>query len=138
MKTVKPSPFAVIFFGVVAGLCLVISVIDFIKYTEFSIKDVILNLLVSGVFVYCLLKYLSQQKIFYDENGFAVDEKNYNYEDITAVTVDSEQIMRSISTLRIQIYIGEQEICSFTKDDKGAKDFITMLKNNNVTVNIDV
>ncbi len=137
-KTVKPSPFTAIFFGVAAGLCLIISVIGFIKYTDFSIMNVILNLLMGGVFVYYLLKYLSQEKILYDENSFAVGEKTYSYSDITNVTVDSEQIIRNVSTLRINVYIGEEEICSFTKDDKGGKDFIVMLKNNAVTVNIDV
>ncbi len=137
-KTVKPSPFTAIFFGVAAGLCLIISVADFIKYTEFSIMSVILNLLVGGVFVYYLLKYLSQERISYDENSFTVGEKTYNYGDITNVTVDSEQLIRNISTLRIKVYIEEEEICSFTKDDKGGKDFIAVLKSNDVTVNIDV
>ncbi len=137
-KTVKPSPFAAIFFGVAAGLCLIISVIDFIKYTEFSIMNVILNLIVGGVFVYYLLKYLSQEKISYDENGFTVGEETHSFSDITNVTVNSEQIIRSISTLRIKVYIEEEEICSFTKDDKGGKDFIAVLKSNDVTVNIDV
>ncbi len=138
MKTVKPSSWAVIFFGVAAGLCLIISVADFIKYTEFSIMNAILNLLVGGVFVYYLLKYFSQEKICYDENGFTVGEETHSFSDITNVTVNSEQIMRNISTLRIEVYIGENEVCSFTKDDMGGKDFIALLKKNDVTVNIDV
>lgn len=137
-KTVKPLLWPTVFFGVAAGLCLIISVIDFIKYPDFSIMNVLLNLLVIGAFVCFLFKYLSQEKILYDENTFTVGEKTYNYVDITNVTVSSEQIIRNVSTLRINIYIGEEEICSFTKDDKGGKDFIAVLKNNAVTVNIDV
>ena len=137
-KTVKPSPFTAIFFGVAAGLCLIISVIDFIKYTDFSIMNVILNLLVIGAFVWFLLKYLSQERISYDERNFTVGTETYSYSDITNVTVDSEQIIRNVSTLRINVYIGEEEICSFTKDDKGGKDFIAVLKNNGVSVTIDV
>ncbi|MEE1320693.1 MAG: hypothetical protein UHM85_04050 [Acutalibacteraceae bacterium] len=137
-KTVKPSPWVVILFGIMALFCLVLTISGFITGNTTVFPEILIDLVVVGAFIWLLLKYLSQEKIFYDENSFTVGEKTYGYEDITNVIVDSEQIIRSVSTLRIKVYIGEEEICSFTKDDKGGKDFIAVLKNNDVTVNIDV
>ena len=137
-KTVKPSPWVVILFGIMALFCLVLTFSGFITGNTTVFPEILIDLVVVGAFVWLLLKYLSQEKIFYDENSFTVGEKTYRYEDITNVTVDSEQIIRSVSTLRIKVYIGEEEICSFTKDDKNGKDFVAVLKNNDVTVNIDV
>lgn len=137
-KTVKPSPWVVILFGIMALFCLVWTFSGFITGNTTVFPEILIDLLIVGVFVWFLLKYLSQEKILYDENSFTVGEKTYSYSDITNVTVDSEQIMRNASTLRIKVYIGEEEICSFTKDDKNGKDFVAVLKNNDVTVNIDV
>ncbi len=137
-KAVKPSPWVVILFGIMAVLCFALTISGFITGYTSVLSEILIDLLVAGVFIWVLLKYLSQKKIFYDENSFTVGEKTYSYEAITHVTVDAEQIIRNVSTLRINIYIGEEEICSFTKDDKGGKDFIAVLKNNDVTVNIDV
>lgn len=137
-KTVKPSPWVVILFGIMALFCLVLTISGFITGNTTVFPEILIDLVVAGAFVWLLLKYLSQEKIVYDENSFTVGKKTYGYEDITNVTVDSEQIIRSVSTLRIKVYIGEEEICSFTKDDKNGKDFVAVLKNNDVTVNIDV
>lgn len=137
-KTVKPSPWVVILFGIMALFCLVLTFSGFITGNTTVFPEILIDLVVAGAFVWLLLKYLSQEKIVYDENSFTVGEKTYRYEDITNVTVDSEQIIGSVSTLRIKVYKGEEEICSFTKDDKNGKDFVAVLKNNDVTVNIDV
>lgn len=137
-KAVKPSPWVVILFGIMTVLCFALTISGFITGYTSVLSEILIDLLVAGVFIWVLLKYLSQKKIFYDENSFTVGEKTYSYEAITVVTVDAEQIIRNVSTLRINIYIGEEEICSFTKDDKGGKDFIAVLKNNAVKVNIDV
>lgn len=137
-KTVRPLLWPTVIFGLAAVLCLIMSVADFIKYGDFSIMSIILNLLIIGAFVCFLFKCLSQEKIFYDDNSFTVGEKNYRYEEINNVTVKSEQIIRSASTLRVNIFICEEKICSFTKDDKGGKDFIAELKNHGVSVTIDI
>lgn len=137
-KTVKPSPIAVIFFGTVAAICLIGFVAELVKDGYLSVANVLLLLLIAGVFVYYLLKYLSQEKIYFDENTFTVGDKTYGFDEITDVTVDNELVLRSVSTLRIKLYIGEEEICSFTKDDKGGKEFIAVMKKQGVSVSIDV
>lgn len=64
-------------------------------------------------------------------------EKNYGFNEITNVTVSTEQVLRCSSTLRLKIYIGENEVCSFTKDDKGAKEFIDLMEKHGVSVSIN-
>ncbi len=137
-KEVKPSPWMAVFFGVIAGFCSALTISGFITGDTALFPEILLDLIVIGVFVWLLLRYLSQEKIFYDETCFTVGEKTYIYEAITDVTVDAEQVIRNVPTLRIKIYIDEEEICTFTKNDKGGKDFIAVLKSNDVTVNIDV
>ncbi len=113
-KTVKPSLWAVIFFGAVAGICLIGFVAELIKDGYLSFANVLLLLLIGGVFVYYLMRYLGQEKIYFDEDTFNVGGKTYGFDEITDVTVDNELVLRSVSTLRIKLYIGEEEICSFT------------------------
>jgi len=137
-KTVKPSPWVAILFGIMAVVCIIDTVTDFINKPASVFPDVLIDMVVAAAFVWVLYKFFSQKKILYDEKGFTVGEKTYAYSEITDAKVDSEHIIRSASTLRIIIYIGEEAICSFTKDDKGGKDFIAVLKNNDVPVNIEV
>lgn len=137
-KTVKPSPYAVILFGIVAGICIIGFIIEMITEASLPITNVILFFLMTGVFVYYLMRYLGQEKIHFDENAFTVGGKTYSFDEITDVTVNNEQVLRHISTLRIKLYIGEEEICSFTKDDKGGKEFIAAMKNHGVSVSIDI
>lgn len=137
-KTVKPSPIAVIFFGTVAAICLIGFIAELVKDGYLSVANVLLLLLIGGVFVYYLLKYLSQEKIYFDENTFTVGDKTYGFDEITNVTVDNEQVLRNISTLRIRVFVNEEEVCHFAKDDRGGKEFIAVLKKQGVSVSIDV
>lgn len=137
-KTVKPSMWVVIFFGAVAGICLIDFVAQLIKDGYLSFANVLLLLLIGGVFVYYLMRYLGQEKIYFDEDTFTVGGKTYGFDEITDVTVDNELVLRSVSTLRIKLYIGEEEIASFTKDDKGGKEFIAVMKKQGISVSIDV
>ncbi len=136
-KTVKPSPWVMIFFGVAAVLCVGISIADLIKNSSFLLSHAAGDFLVVAVFVYQAFKYFSQEKICYDENSFTVDGVTYSFSDITDVTVDSEQILRNVSTLRITVCIYDEEICSFAKNDKGAKEFIEVMKKHEVAISID-
>ncbi len=137
-KQVIPSPWMVIFFGAMAAFCVFVTFSDIISGTSALFPEVLIDLLVIGVFIWLLQKYLSQKKISYDDITFTVDGKAYSYEAITDVTADAEQVIRNIPTLRIKIYIDGEEICSFTKADKGGKDFISLLKSKGITVNIEV
>lgn len=137
-KTVKPSPWMAVFFGAVAFFCLASTIFGFFKGATGIFPEILIDLVVVGGFVWFLLRYFSQEKILYDENSFTVGERTYSYEDITDVTVDAEQVIRSMPTLRVNVYAGDNKICTFTKDDKGGKDFIAVLKNNDVAVNIEV
>ena len=137
-KTVKPSLWAVIFFGAVAAICIISFIVEMITEASLPITNVILFFLLTGVFVYYLMRYLGQEKIHFDENSFTVGGKTYGFDEITDVTVNNELVLRSVSTLRIKLYIGEEEICSFTKDDKGGKDCIAVMKKKGISVSIDV
>ena len=137
-KTVKPSPWMAVLFGIMALFCLALTFSGFITGDTAVFPEILIDILVVGAFVWIFLKYLSQEKIVYDENSFTVGERTYSYEDITNVTVEAEQVIRSMPTLRVNVYAGDNKICTFTKDDKGGKDFITELKNHGVSVTIDV
>ncbi len=137
MSTIKPSPLMVIIFGVLMIVCIVISIAEFADTYGSSAATICADVLVAVALVINLVKYSSQDKIEYDESSFTVADKSYSLDEITNVTVDSEQILRSWSTLRLRIYIGEDEVCSFTKDDKGAKEFIEVMKKHGVSVSID-
>lgn len=137
-KTVKPSPFAVLLFGTLNVICagLLIKLITE-EGSDFGMVAFPVLLLV-GVFVFYLFRYLGQSRIEFDESTFTVDGETYSYKEITDVTVDSEQVLRRMSTLRITLYKGEEEICDFTKNDIGAKEFIAVMKKHRVSISIDV
>ncbi len=137
-KIVKASPLAAILFGVAALLCFAFSVGEFVDTGVTSAATIAFDALVFVAGVYTLFKYFSQSKICFDDDGFTVDGKSYSYDEITDVTVNSEQVLRSVSTLRVRVYIGEDEVCNFTKDDSCGKDFINLMKKHGVTVSIDV
>ena len=137
-KTVRPLPWAVILFGVVTAICIIGFIIEMITEASLPITNVLLFFLMTGVFVFYLLKFLSQEKIYFDENGFTVGGKTYGFDEITDVTVDNEHVLRSVSTLRVKIYIGEDEVASFTKDDNGGKDFIAIMNKHGVKVSMDI
>lgn len=137
-KTVRPMSWTVILFGIVAVLSVVASIAEFISTGSSSAAAIALDALVFIGFGIYLSRYLGQEKIEFDENSFTVGDTTYRFEDITNVTVNSEQILRSASTLRLKLYIGEEEIASLTKDDKGGKEFIAEMKKHGVSVSIDV
>ena len=137
-KTVKPSPVTVIVCGVAAVLGVGAAIGELVSTGSSSAPSIALNAIVIGAFIFFLLKFLSQSKIYFDEKAFTVDGTNYRFGEITNVTVDSEQVLRNVSTLRITLYKGEDEICSFTKNDSGGKEFIAVMKKHGITVSIDV
>lgn len=135
-KVIKPSPVMVIIFGGIAIVCIGISIAEFIDTYSTSAATICLDALAAIAFGIYLVRYCSQVKIEFDENTFTVGEKSYGFDEISKVTVDSEQILRSWSTLRVKIYIGEDEICTFTKDDKGAKEFIDLMEKHGVKIKL--
>lgn len=137
-KTVKPSPVTVIVCGVAAVLGVGTAIGELVSVGSSSAASMALNIILIVAFVFFFLKYKSQSKIYFDEASFTVGGKTYGFDEITDVTVNNEQVLRSVSTLRIRLYIDEDEIASFTKDDKGGKDFIAVMKKQGVSVSIDV
>ena len=135
-KVIKPSPLLVILFGIATAICLILTVIEFIKKSEFVFSELLMDLVVIGFLVYFIMKYRKQDKIHFDENTFTVGGKNYLFTDITKVTVDSERVTRSFSTLRLEVYAGENMICTFTKDDEGAKEFISLMEKHGVKIKV--
>lgn len=137
-KTVRPMSWMMILFGIVAVICVVTSFAEFISTGSSSAAAIALDALAFIGFGIYLVRYLRQGKIEFDENNFTVGETTYRYDEITRASVDNEQILRSASTLMIKLFIGEDEIARFTKDDKGGKDFIAEMKKHGVSVSIDV
>lgn len=137
-KTVKPAPLKVGILGAGAAILLILTIVEVFREFDSVFILGLMDLLAVGIFVYELLKYLAQEKIEFDESSFTVGEKTYGYNEITNVTVNNEQVLRSVSTLRIKLYIGEDEVASFTKDDSGGKDFIAVMKKHGITVSVDV
>ena len=135
-KTVNPSPWPAVFFGAVAFFCLASTIFSFVKGGTGIFHEILIDLVVVGVFVWLLLRYFSQEKILYDEKSFTVGKKTYSYEDITNVTVEAEKVVSGMPTLRMNVYAGDDKICTFTKDDKGGKDFIVYMRNHGVVLNI--
>ena len=137
-KKVKPSPLALVITGIFAVLCIGVSLGEFADTGTSSAATIALDALVIFGFGLYLYKYCSQSVIEFDESSFTVDEATYGFDEITEVTVKSEQIIRGISTLKVTLFKGEEEIASFTKDDIGGKDFIAEMKKHGVSVSIDV
>lgn len=137
-KTVKPSPVAVLLFGTLNVICIGLLIMLLSEENGDLAAVAFPVLLLVGVFVFYLFRYLGQSRIEFDESTFTVEGETYRYKEITDVTVDSEQVLSRMSTLRITLYKGEEEICDFTKADIGAKEFIAVMKKHRVSISIDV
>ena len=137
-KTVKPSPILLILSAVIMVIAIIGTVISLKNSYGISASDGILGFLAIALTVFSVYNYITADRIEFDENFFTVDGNTYSYADISDVKVDSEMVLRNISTLRIDVYVGESLVCSFTKNGKGAKEFIECMKNQGVVVNIQV
>ena len=137
-KTVKPSPILLILSAVIMVIAIIGTVISLKNSYGISASDGILGFLAIALTVFSVYNYITADRIEFDENFFTVDGNTYSYADITDVKVDSEMVLRNISTLRIDVYVGDSHVCSFTKNGKGAKEFIECMKNQGVVVNIQV
>ena len=135
-KTVKPSPILLILSAVVMVIAIIGAVISLKNSYGISASDGILGFLAIALTVFSVYNYITADRIGFDENSFTVDGNTYSYADITDVKVDSEMVLRNVSTLRIDVYVGGSLVCSFTKNGKGAKEFIECMKNQGVAVSI--
>ena len=135
-KTVKPSPILLILSAVIMAISVVGAVISLKDSYGISASDGILGILAIAMTVFSVYSYVTANRIDFDETAFTVDGNTYSYSDITDVKVDSEMVLRNVSTLRIDVYAGESLVCSFTKNSKGAKEFIECMKNQGVAVSI--
>lgn len=137
-NTVRPSPFKAILFGAGTIICAGDMIADAVKNYSLSAGNALLTLLVAGVFVWTLVDFCSQKKIEFDESSFTVGGKTYDFSEITKVGVNSELIFRYTSTLKIELYVNEDKVCSFMKSDPGAGDFIYIVKNKAKGIDIDL
>ena len=135
-KPVKPSPILLILSAVIMAISVVGAVISLKDSYGISASDGILGILAIAMTVFSVYSYVTADRIDFDETSFTVDKNTYSYADITDVKVDSEMVMRNVSTLRIDVYAGESLVCSFTKNSKGAKEFVECMKNQGVAVSI--
>ena len=135
-KTVKPSPILLIFSAVVIAIAIICSVHSFKKGYGMTGSDITLSIAAVALSILSVYNFVTADRIEFDETTFNVDKNTYSYSDITDVKVDSEIVMRHISTLRIEVYVGDSRVCRFTKNGKGAKEFIECMKNQGVAISI--
>ena len=135
-KKVNPSPILLIFSAVVIVIALVFSVHSFKKGYGMTGSDITLCISAVALSILSVYNFIMADRIEFDETTFTVDKNTYSYADITNVKVDSEIVMRYVSTLRIEIYVGDSRVCRFTKNGKGAKEFIECMKNQGIAISI--
>ena len=135
-KTVKPSPILLILSAVIMVIAIIGTVISLKNSYGISASDGILGFLAIALTVFSVYNYITADRIGFNENSFTVDGNTYSYADITDVKVDSEMVLRHVSTLRIDVYVGDSRVCSFTKNGKGAKEFIECMKKQGVAISI--
>ncbi len=135
-KKVNPSPILLIFSAVMIVIALLFSVHSFKKGYGMTGSDITLCISAVALSVLSVYNFIMADRIEFDETTFTVDKNTYSYADITDVKVDSEIVMRHVSTLKIEVYVGDSRVCRFTKNGKGAKEFIECMKNQGVAISI--
>ena len=135
-KKVNPSPILLIFSAVMIAIALLFSVHSFKKGYGMTGSDITLCISAVALSVLSVYNFIMADRIEFDETTFTVDKNTYSYADITDVKVDSEIVMRHVSTLKIEVYVGDSRVCRFTKNGKGAKEFIECMKNQGVAISI--
>ena len=135
-KKVNPSPILLIFSAVMIVIALLFSVHSFKKGYGMTGSDITLCISAVALSILSVYNFIMADRIEFDETTFTVDKNTYSYADITDVKVDSEIVMRHVSTLKIEVYAGDSRVCRFTKNGKGAKEFIECMKNQGVAISI--
>lgn len=135
-KKVHPSPILLIFSAVMIVIALLFSVHSFKKGYGMTGSDITLSISAVALSILSVYNFIMADRIEFDETTFTVDKNIYRYADITDVKVDSEIVMRHVSTLKIEVYVGDSRVCRFTKNGKGAKEFIECMKNQGVAISI--
>ena len=135
-KKVNPSPILLIFSAVMIAIALLFSVHSFKKGYGMTGSDITLCISAVALSILSVYNFIMADRIEFDETTFTVDKNTYSYADITDVKVDSEIVMRHVSTLKIEVYVGDSRVCRFTKNGKGAKEFIECIKNQGVAISI--
>lgn len=135
-KKVNPSPILLIFSAVMIVIALLFSVHSFKKGYGMTGSDITLCISAVALSILSVYNFIMADRIEFDETTFTVDKNTYSYADITDVKVDSEIVMRHVSTLKIEVYVGDSRVCRFTKNGKGAKEFIECMKNQGVAISI--
>lgn len=133
-KKVNPSPILLIFSAVMIVIALLFSVHSFKKGYGMTGSDITLCISAVALSILSVYNFIMADRIEFDETTFTVDKNTYSYADITDVKVDSEIVMRHVSTLKIEVYVGDSRVCRFTKNGKGAKEFIECMKNQGVAI----
>lgn len=135
-KKVNPSPILLIFSAVMIVIALLFSAHSLKKGYGMTGSDITLCISAVALSILSVYNFIMADRIEFDETTFTVDKNTYSYADITDVKVDSEIVMRHVSTLKIEVYVGDSRVCRFTKNGKGAKEFIECMKNQGVAISI--
>ena len=81
----------------------------------------------------------SAKNVFFDEDTFTVGDRTFKFTQISNVDVDSVHNVRGwASTLRFEIYVDGEYVLTFSKNEKGARDFIRMLKKHDISISVDI
>lgn len=145
-KVIKPSPINLLIFGIVAVVVAIIICID--TATGGTPADEEYLLCVGSVicFVFFLVKYILRGKVYFDDDTFTVHGKTYKFSQISDAVIRNKRTNFAINVLfsilfklrrfhhfgsytkKIEIYVKNEYVMSFTEDEPGANEFIALLK----------
>ena len=135
-KAIKPSPVMLLIFCIVSVICIAISIAGFIDTHTSSPEIICCDVLVIGAFIFYLIKFLSREKVEFDEEEFTVDGTVYGFSNISKVYAEPTQVVRGITTLKFDVYVKKECIFSFTKNESGAKEFISLMEKHGVKIKV--
>ena len=123
-------------FCIVSVICIAISIAGFIDTHTSSPEIICCDVLVIGAFIFYLIKFLSREKVEFDEEEFTVDGTVYGFSNISKVYAEPTQVVRGITTLKFDVYVKKECIFSFTKNESGAKEFISLMEKHGVKIKV--
>ena len=135
-KVIKPSPVMLIIFAIASVICIAISIAGFIDTHTSSPEIICCDVFIIGVFIFYLIKFLSREKVEFDDESFTVDGTAYEFSDISKVYAEPTQVVRGITTLKFDVYVQKECIFSFTKNESGAKEFIDLMEKHGVKIKV--
>lgn len=141
-KTLKPSHAPILVVGTVLLIAVFVTVVDTATGGGNEISEIFACSIIGLYFIYYLIKFLSGKRIEFDSDSFTVKNKTYRFSEISEAKITHKRVLRPSrrlrfrTVMRIQLYVRDECVLSFTDDEDGYKDFVAMLKKHRVKFNI--